>query len=58
VNVSSTIWVITLGVLAAAFILDFVVVDARPHVFGPKQAARWVIAYIIAALIFAVFVWN
>lgn len=57
-TVSNTIWVITLGILAAAFILDFVVVDARPHVFGPKQAARWVVAYIIAALLFAVFVWN
>ncbi|MCF8554713.1 MAG: TerC/Alx family metal homeostasis membrane protein [Candidatus Nanopelagicales bacterium] len=57
-NVSTTIWIVTLGILAAAFILDFVVVDARPHVFGPKQAARWVVAYIIAALVFATFVWN
>jgi len=57
-TVSNTIWIITLGILAGAFILDFVVVDARPHVFGPKQAARWVVAYIIAALLFAAFVWN
>jgi tellurite resistance protein TerC len=57
-NVSTTIWIITLGILVAAFVLDFLVVDARPHVFGPKQAARWVIAYIAAALVFAVFVWN
>lgn len=57
-NVSTTIWIVTLGILAAAFILDFVVVDARPHVFGPKQAARWVVAYIMAALVFAAFVWN
>ncbi|MSY53692.1 MAG: TerC family protein, partial [Actinobacteria bacterium] len=41
-NVSTALWIMTLGILAAAFILDFVVVDARPHVFGPKQAARWV----------------
>jgi len=57
-EVSAIVWAITLGVLAAAFILDFVVVDARPHVFGPKQAARWVVAYIVGALVFAVFVWN
>ena len=57
-NVSSTIWIASIVVLVAVFILDFVVVDARPHVFGPKQAARWVIAYIIGALLFAVFVWN
>lgn len=57
-EVSALVWAITLGILAAAFILDFVVVDARPHVFGPKQAARWVVAYIIGALVFAVFVWN
>jgi len=57
-EVSALIWAITLGILVAAFILDFVVVDARPHVFGPKQAARWVIAYVVGALVFAVFVWN
>jgi len=57
-NVTTSIWLITIGILAAAFVLDFVVVDARPHVFGPKQAARWVVGYIIAALIFAAFVWN
>jgi tellurite resistance protein TerC len=57
-NVSEAIWAITFGVLATAFILDFAVVDARPHVFGPKQAARWVLGYIIAALVFATFVWN
>ena len=57
-NVSTTLWIATLGILVAAFVLDFVVVDARPHVFGPKQAARWVVAYIVAALIFAAFVWN
>jgi tellurite resistance protein TerC len=57
-NVTTSIWLITISCLAAAFVLDFVVVDARPHVFGPKQAARWVVGYIIAALIFAAFVWN
>lgn len=57
-NVSTTVWLVTLSILVAAFVLDFVVVDARPHVFGPKQAARWVVAYIVAALLFAVFVWN
>jgi tellurite resistance protein TerC len=57
-NVSTTVWLVTLGILVAAFVLDFVVVDARPHVFGPKQAARWVVTYIVAALLFAVFVWN
>jgi tellurite resistance protein TerC len=57
-NVSLAVWVITVGILTAAFVLDFAVVDARPHVFGPKQAARWVIAYIVAALFFATYVWN
>lgn len=57
-NVTANIWLITIGILVTAFILDFVVVDARPHVFGPKQAAKWVIGYILAALAFATFVWN
>jgi hypothetical protein len=32
-NVSTTIWIATIGILIAAFVLDFVVVDAR-FLFG------------------------
>ncbi|CAB4343656.1 MAG: TerC/Alx family metal homeostasis membrane protein [Actinobacteria bacterium] len=57
-NVSNALWGISLAVLVLAFVADFVVVDAKSHAFGPKQAARWVIFYIVAALMFAVFIWT
>lgn len=57
-QVSTTIWLITMIALLAVFIIDLVVVDAKPHVFGTKEAFRWVIFYVFAALVFAAFVWN
>jgi len=56
-NVSLQVWLITLVILLVMFVVDFVVVDARPQAFGPRQALRWVVFYIFSALTFAVFVW-
>ena len=41
-----------IGVIA----LDLIIVDRRPHPFGPKEAARWVVFYVVLAAIFAVFI--
>ena len=57
-QVTNTIWLITIIALVAVFVIDLVVVDAKPHVFGTKEAFRWVIFYVLAALVFAAFVWN
>ena len=57
-QVTSTIWVITLVALVAIFVADLLIVDAKPHAFTAKEAARWVVFYILAALGFAAFIWT
>lgn len=57
-QVTSTLWIISLVVLLAIFIIDLIVVDAKPHSFTSREALRWVLFYILAALAFAAFVWN
>ena len=56
-NVSSTIWIVTLIGLLAVFVVDLKVVDSRPHAFTSKEALRWVIFYVAAALVFATYIW-
>lgn len=56
-HVTGSIWIITLVALLAIFIIDLVVVDAKPHAFTPKEALRWVLFYIALALGFAAYVW-
>ncbi len=53
--VDGFMWWATLLGLLAIMILDLVVVDSRPHVFGVRQATRWVLFYIALAAGFAVF---
>lgn len=57
-HVTTTLWVITLVALLAIFIIDLVVVDAKPHSFTPKEALRWVLFYIALALGFATYIWT
>lgn len=57
-QVTTATWLITIAVLVAVFIIDLVVVDAKPHVFGTKEAFRWVVFYVFAALVFAGYIWN
>lgn len=55
-NVPTWLWVATIGGLVAIIVVDLIIVDSRPHVFGPREATRWVIFYIALALAFAGFV--
>jgi tellurite resistance protein TerC len=60
-TVSSELWAVSIGVLIAAFAVDFIAVDAKgdgDKPFGTKQALRWVLVYVCAALLFSVFVWS
>lgn len=54
-EISSTMWLVTIVVMLAVFVLDFVLVDARSHEFTAKEATRWVIFYVFAALAFSVY---
>ena len=56
-DVTLAIWGLTILGLTALFVLDFVLVDSRPHVFGAKEASKWVIFYVALALSFGAFVW-
>ncbi len=55
-DVPSWLWAATVVGLIGVICLDLVIVDRKPHAFGPKQAARWVAVYVALALLFAVFV--
>ncbi len=55
-DVPGWLWAATLLGLVGIIILDLIIVDRRPHDFGPREAARWVIFYIALAALFAVFV--
>ena len=56
--VSSGIWLATLGGLVVMFVAEYVIVERRIHVFTPKEAGRWVLFYVAAALAFGGFVWS
>jgi tellurite resistance protein TerC len=43
----------TIAGIAVTVVVDLLVVDSRPHVFGVREATRWVLIYIALALLFA-----
>lgn len=55
-NVPAWLWAATLIGIIGVIALDLVIVDRRPHPFGPKEAARWVVFYVVLAGLFAVFI--
>ena len=55
-EVPGWLWAATLAGLVGIIVLDLIIVDRRAHVFGPKEAVRWVIFYVSLAGLFAVFV--
>lgn len=55
-EVPAWMWAVTIGGLLGIILLDLIIVDRRPHAFGPREAARWVAFYVALALVFAGFV--
>ena len=55
-SVPTWMWLATIGGLVGIIVLDLILVDSRPHVFGPREATRWVIFYIALAMAFAGFI--
>lgn len=51
------LWLL-LAIVVATFVIDGLIVDRRPREFGFREATRWVLIYIGAAAIFAVWVWQ
>lgn len=57
-DVSSAIWLATLGGLVAMFLVEYAIVERRIHVFSAKEASKWVVFYVVTALAFGGFVWT
>lgn len=55
-TVPGWMWAATIGVLVAIIVIDLIIVDRRPHAFGPREATRWVTFYVALAAVFAVFI--
>mgnify|MGYP006278300711 CR=1 FL=1 len=51
------VWGVTIVVLVGVIVADLIIVDRRPHEFGPKNALRWVVFYIACAAAFGVGLW-
>lgn len=52
-TVSGQAWALTAAAFVVLFAIDFWVVERRPHAFTPVEAARWVLAYVVLAGLFA-----
>ena len=57
-NVSLTVWAITVGLIALLLIVDLFTVSAKPHEVKFKEAAGWSIFYIALAIGFGIWVWQ
>ena len=57
VHISPTLWAVSIAVLLALFVLDFLLVDSGSGNFTQRKATRWVLFYIALALAFAAFLW-
>jgi tellurite resistance protein TerC len=57
VNVSTWVWIATLGALAAVLAVDLLVIGRRPHEPSMREAGLWVTLYVALALVFGIGVW-
>jgi tellurite resistance protein TerC len=58
VEVSSTVWTVTLAGAVCVYLLDFALASARPHVVTTREATAWVSVYVAAAVGFGWFIWQ
>ena len=57
-NVSLTVWSVTIGVIALLLIIDLFTVSAKPHEVKFKEAASWSIFYIGIAVAFGIWIFQ
>ena len=51
-DVSATMWAVTVGLVIALLALDLVLAAARPHAVGFTEAVAWSVFYIAVAVVF------
>ena len=56
-NVSLTMWLVTVGAILVLVVMDFLTVSRKPHDVSFREAALWSIFYIAVAVAFGVFIW-
>ncbi len=54
---SPTLWFLTIGVVVALLVVDFIA-TRRPHEVSMKEAAAWSAFYVALPLLFGLYVWN
>ena len=54
---SPTLWFITIGVVLALLVVDFIA-TRRPHEVSMKEAIGWSAFYVALPLAFGLYVWN
>jgi TerC family integral membrane protein len=54
---SPTLWLVTIGVVLALLVVDFVA-TRRPHEVSMKEALAWSAFYVALPLTFGLYVWN
>lgn len=56
-NVPIWLWVATVAGFLAVLVADFWIVERRPHAFSTKEATRWVIFYVLLAILYGALIW-
>ena len=56
-NVSFTVWAVTVAVLVGVVVFDLLVVTRKPHEPSLREAGAWSAFYVVLALLFAAGVW-
>lgn len=61
-NVSSLVWYSTILAFAGMFLVEFLIVERRrrneqKHVFTTREASAWIGFYVVAAIIFGIWLW-
>ena len=57
-EITLTVWLITVAAIIGFILLDLFTVSAKPHEVKFKEAASWSIFYIALAIIFGIWIWN
>ena len=57
-DVSLTVWLVTVGAIIALIAVDLFTLSAKPHEVKFKEAASWSLFYIGIAVAFGVWVWQ
>ncbi|MGQ0779017.1 MAG: TerC family protein [Pseudonocardiales bacterium] len=56
-NVPTWVWLATIGGLIALLAVDLLLVDHKPHAVSIAEATRWVVFYVLCAVVFGLGIW-